>query len=376
MGGAAETGGAIVKWANVGRILGKDLRLGPRSPIFLWALVMPFLITVLVRGVFGGLFESVPRLGIVDLDHSVLVDQAQELAGIDVAVFDDPAELRHLVEANDLDAGLVLPDGFDEAVRAGRRPPLELFVAGESLASDRLVVAISTLELVRQVAGEPAPVEVQVVDLGEEGLDLTTRLLPLIVIYAVAIAGGFLPGASLVEEKEKGTISALLVTPTTMSEILAAKALLGLGLSLLTGVAVLAINVAFGAHPVALVAGVVIGAVMMAEFGLLIGIWARDTNTLFTAWKTGGIFLFFPVVFPIWPELPQWIARVGPTFYFLDPIFRVATENAGLAEVWPELAIGGAICVALVPVLAAAGRRLERSMASGARVPEEARAAA
>ena len=364
-----------MSWVNVGRILGKDLRLGPRSPILLFALVMPFLITLLVRGVFGGLFDSMPRLGIVDLDHSVLVAEARELEGIDVRFLDDPDELRRRVEAGELDAGLVLPEGFDVALRAGERPPLDLFVAGDSLASERLIVAIGTLELVRQIAGEPAPVEVEVVDLGEGGLDLTTRLLPLIVIYAVAVAGGFVPGASLVEEKEKGTIRALLVTPASMAEVLAAKGVLGVLLALLTGVGVLAVNAAFGAHPVALVVGVVVGAVMAAELGLLVGIWAKDTNTLFAAWKTGGIVLFFPVVFPIWPELPQWIARLGPSFYFLEPIFRVATENAGLVEVWPELAIGGGICVALLPVLAAAGRWLERSMASGTGVPEEAGAA-
>ncbi len=360
-----------MRWANSGRILAKDLRLGPRSPLFLFALAVPFLITVLVRGIFGGLFESPPRLGIVDFDDSALVTEASELQGIDVQLFDDPDELRRRVEAGDLDAGLILPAGFDEAVRAGERPPLDLFVAGESLASDRLIVAIGTLDLVRQIAGKPAPVEVQVVDLGEEELDLVARLLPLIVIYAVAMAGAFLPGASLVEEKEKGTIAALLVTPTSMAEVLVAKGLLGVLLALVTGFGVLAINVAFGAHRAAVALGVLLGAVMAAEVGLLVGIWAKDTNTLFTAWKLGGILFYFPVIFPIWPDLPQWIARLGPTFYFLDPIFRVATEGVGLGEIWPELAAGAAICVALVPVLAAAGRRLERSMAAGAGVPAE-----
>jgi len=354
-----------VRWATVGRILAKDVRLGPRSPLFLFALAVPFLITVLVRGIFGGLFESPPRLGIVDDGGSALVAEAVELEGIDVQLFDDPDELRRRVEAGDLDAGLILPARFDEAVRAGERPPLDLFVAGGSLASDRLIVAIGTLDLVRQVAGQPPPVEVQVVGLGEEELDLVARLLPLVVIYAVAMAGAFVPGASLMEEKEKGTIGALLVTPTSMSEILAAKGLLGVMMALVTGFGVLAINVSFGAHPLALSFGVVLGAVMAAELGLLVGIWAKDTNTLFTIWKVGGILVYFPVIFPIWPELPQWIARLGPTFYFLDPIFRVATEGVGLGEVWPELAAGAAICAALVPVLAAAGRRLERAMATG-----------
>ena len=47
--------------SNVWRVLRKDLALGPRSPIVLWALVLPIVLTLLIRGVFGGLFETEPQ---------------------------------------------------------------------------------------------------------------------------------------------------------------------------------------------------------------------------------------------------------------------------------------------------------------------------
>ncbi|MBK8463916.1 MAG: hypothetical protein IPL36_13150 [Nigerium sp.] len=43
--------------------------------------------------------------------------------GITVTVLDDEAVLRERVEANDLDAGIVLPAGFDDAVRSGAAHP-------------------------------------------------------------------------------------------------------------------------------------------------------------------------------------------------------------------------------------------------------------
>ena len=52
------------------KVLRKDLALGPRSPIVLWAFVLPVVLTLLIRGVFGGLFETEPRLGIVDQGDS------------------------------------------------------------------------------------------------------------------------------------------------------------------------------------------------------------------------------------------------------------------------------------------------------------------
>ena len=45
-------------------MLARELRIGPRSPLVLWAFVMPVMMTLLIRGVFGGLFAPEPRLGI------------------------------------------------------------------------------------------------------------------------------------------------------------------------------------------------------------------------------------------------------------------------------------------------------------------------
>ena len=67
--------------SNVWKVLRKDLALGPRSPIVLWALVLPIVLTVLIRGVFGGLFESEPRLGIIDEGNSEVTAAASRWRG-------------------------------------------------------------------------------------------------------------------------------------------------------------------------------------------------------------------------------------------------------------------------------------------------------
>jgi ABC-2 type transport system permease protein len=361
--GASATTAARRTW----QVLAKDLRLGPRSPLLLWALVLPVVMTLLFDGVFGNLLERPPRLGIVDAGGSEIATALEVTDGIEVVAIDDADTLRRLLEDHDLDAGLVLPEGFDAAVRAGERPLLQLYAAGESLASDRLVVALTTTDLVRQVAGRPPPVEVEVVALGEVPLDLALRALPLLVIFAVAVGGAMVPAMSLVEEKERRTLDAVLVTPVTITDVLVAKGLLGVILATLAGTITLALNDAFGSDPLALVAAVVIGAVMMAEFGLMLGAWARDTNTLFTAWKSGAILLIFPVIFYLFPDLPQWIARLGPTYYVVEPVFAVAIEGAGLSEVAGQLGVAIMICAALAPAVVVTGRWMERRLSATSR---------
>lgn len=345
-------------------ILQRDIKLGPRSPFVLWALVIPVVITLLIQGVFGGLFAAEPRLVIVDDGNSQISTDAAELEGIEVSFVDSREEMLEMVEANDADAGLYLPTGFDQAIRNGEQPPLELYVGGESLASNRIILGVTTLELIRQVEGSEPPVDVVVTQLGEEGVDLDLRLLPMILMMAVAVAAGFVPAASLVQEKEDRTLSALLVSPASMGDVLGAKGAFGVLLALVTGFATLLLNDAIlgraGTHLVILL----VAALMMVELGLLLGMWAKDTNTMFASWKGGGILLFLPTVFYIWPDLPQWIGMLSPTYYFIDPAYRVISEGAAFSDVAGTLGIGALIILALAPVVMLAARRLERTFAA------------
>lgn len=346
------------------RVTQKDLRLGPRSPIFLWAIGLPVLMTFLITAVFGSLFAPPPRLAVVDEDASAVTAALLAEEGIDVTVLDDEADLLAAVEVHDYDAGLVLPAGFDAALAAGEQPPMEFYVSGSSLASTRVILGVTTLAAIRDLAGQSPPVEVVVTQLGAEGfVPIEDRLVPLIVFYSVVIAAMFLPAASLVDEREKRTIDAVLVTPTRMSEVLLGKAVLGVVLALLMGLVSLALNDAFGGQPAAMVVFLLVGAVMMAEVGLILGCWARDSNTLFSAIKGGGILIALPAFFFLFPALPQWIPMLVPTYYFLGPIYEIATQGDALGDHLMEVAVAVAVCVALVPAVRRVGRKAERQSA-------------
>jgi ABC-2 type transport system permease protein len=347
------------------RVMRKELQMGPRSPVFIYALVAPFVITFLLSAVFGSLLDPEAKLGIVDLGDSQLTVVASELDGISLTRPADADALRSLVESHDLDAGLVLPADFDDRLRAGEQPELEFYVAGESLASTRIIIGITALDLIRDVAGEDPPVDVVVTILGDEDfVPIGDRLLPMMLYFAAVLAGVFLPAASLIDEREKRTLDAVLVTPTRMSEVLVAKGAIGFLLAVVLSVITLALNQAFGTRPLELILFLVVGSVMMVEFGLILGCWAKDANTMFTAIKGAGIIVFLPAIFTIWPDLPQWIPWISPTYYFLTPTYEIAVEGAALGDLWLELVIGIALCVLLLPVVARFGRRAELELAT------------
>jgi len=346
------------------KVLKKDLKIGPRSPTVLYALILPVVMTLLIRGVFGALFNPKPRLGIVDQGDSQITKEAQELEGIQVTLLEDADELKEKVEANNLDAGLILQQDFDEAVRAGERPELGFFVGGESQASNRVILSVTTIDLIREVEGSEPPVDVKITTIGEVILPLSSRLVPLIMFYVLILAGLYVPAVSIVEEKEKHTVDAVLVTPVKMSEFVMAKAAFGFILAILMGLVTLLINNALGSEPWALLAALGVAALMSSELGIVLAALAKSEQDLMALVKGIGILLFAPIIFYIWPNLPQWIAKIFPTYWMLEPIFEVGIRGGGFPEIGFELIVALAICVALLPILGLLSRQMELKLAT------------
>jgi ABC-2 type transport system permease protein len=350
--------------SRIAAILKKDFALGPRSPVFLYTLILPAALTLVFQVAFGQLFAPQPRLGVVDQGSSEVVERLAATDGILLSEYDDAAVLREQVEANNLDAGIVLPAGFDEDVREGNRPPLDFFIGGESYASNRIILSVTAIDVLRDLEGAQAPVDVELVSFGSEGLPVSTRLIPVIIFYALVMAGVFLPGSSLVEEKERGTLMAVLVTPARVSEVLFSKWVFGTVLALTLSVATLLLNRAMGARPLEVFAVLFVAAALTAMIGLFAGVVAKNSTVLFGLLKGTGWLLFAPAIFYLFPDWPQWIAKLFPLYWIIEPIWQVSVMGRPISTVWAELTIAVGITLALMPLVAWLARRMQSQMAA------------
>ncbi|MFC1945719.1 ABC transporter permease [Chloroflexota bacterium] len=335
---------------RVGILLSKEFLYGPKNFIFIFAVVAPILISVVLSLVFGTLFANQPKLGIYDEGVSQLPALAADAGAVDTTEYASAEALRAAVERGTVDTGVILPAGFDEALKQGTDTGLTTYIWGESLASSRTIAGVTLSNLVRDISGVETPVEIEVISLGgEAGIPWNDRMLPLVVLMAVFIGGLMLPATSLITEKEKHTLSAVSVTPASIMDILISKGILGVILSIIMGVLILVINQAFGAQPVLLVLVLLLGGIMAAELGLLLGILLKDFNTLFAVWKSGGILLFGPVFIYLFPQIPSWIGRIFPTYYIIQPIVDISQRGGG----WAEIALNTFILIGLNVVLMA-----------------------
>jgi ABC-2 type transport system permease protein len=348
------------------QIFARDVAMGPRTMMALWLIIFPLIITFVISLVFGDLIDPSPRLGIVDFGSSSIPAAIQAEGNIDLMLVTDPAALRRLVETNDLDAGLILESGFDAAVRSGAMPELQFFLGGESLASSRIVLVVTTIDLVRGLAGEPAPVTVVTEVLGDgANVPLQQRLVPMLVLLSVALAGIVLPAASLIQEKTTHTIDAVLITPAHVGDFFVAKGMVGFLLALGVGVITLLINGGFTAYVGGNLLAIGVGAIMSVQIGLILGAAIKDIQTMFTVWKGGAIVLFAPAVLFLFPGVPGWIARIFPTYYFLGPLYEMTVNAAPLADVALDLVIGLGVSVALAVLAGRVALRMERRLAAG-----------
>jgi ABC-2 type transport system permease protein len=328
-------------------------------------LLVPLLMTFILQITFGSLFDPKPRLGIVDAGSSTVTRALEDTEGIELTLLDEAEELKTKVEANDLDAGLVLQEGFDDAVRAGARPPLEFYVGGETLASNRIILAATTIDLIRNVRGGEPPVDIVMSAPPDEGFSIAVRLIPLLVMYALVIAAVFLPSFSLADEREKGTLDSLIVTPVKLPEVVAAKGILGFILALAMAVITLLLNNALGTQPLPLLVVLILAVVVCVEIGLIYGTAAKDATAVFALIKGTGILLFGPTIFYIFPNWPQWIAKIFPTYWIINPIFEVTLNRAGFKDIWLELVAAlGVIALLALPVWLLT-RRLQTKLAVG-----------
>jgi ABC-2 type transport system permease protein len=333
---------------RIGILLGREVVRGSKNFIFIFAIVVPIVISLIVSLVFGSLFSEKPKLGIADEGSSQIVRLANEVDSLTVREYVSVDDLRKAVETGAVDVGMVLPPGFDKLVTQGEKADLLAYIWGESLLKNRAILGTTIAFLIREVAGQESPVEIVTETLGDvQTIPWQDRLLPFVVLLAIIIGGSMVPASSLVDEKMKRTLTALTITPASLGEVFLAKGLMGAMISLLMGILILVINQAFGAQPLLLILVLALGASMAAIFGVLLGAFVKDINTLFATIKGIGIILYAPALIYLIPEIPQWIAKIFPTYYMIGPIVTI-TQDGGT---WPDIATDVFILIGLIAVM-------------------------
>ena len=336
------------------------------------------------------------RLYVVDRDHTPMSRAVVErLASsgrfVPTASSQSLARADEAMLGREVDAIVVIPDGFERDIVRLRRAPVQLVFNAEDGAAAAVtqayasrILADYSAELDAEVSPTLAPVAALaeapprrgagVIEVRQRGwynaeLDYIDFMVPGILVVLVTIIGTLLTAMNIVREKESGTLDQLNVTPVTRSTFIAAKLIPLWSLALLD--LAIGIFVAWAVFHVPMRGSLLIvffAAAVYLVAALGIGLWIStiaetQQQAMFVTFSILLIYILMSGIFtPVsgMPEWAQWIAEVSPITHFVRLMREVLLKGAGLADVAGQI---GILAVTGVVVLSLAVRQYRKRSA-------------
>ena len=216
----------------------KDLRDAIRDSRVLIALVLPFGIGIFYNLTFKDEGVSTLHATVVYAsDGQTSLPQALQRvsgSGVEITVHEMTADaVRSTMSTNDADLGLIVPAGFDAAIKSGNAPNLTVVQrATRSVEGDFVSAALDPA--LRSLAGQslPATIDVAVVNRDQasetvqDAIGIRSWAVLAAVVLMVTMVGMLAIPVVLAEESERKTLDALVLVSNYV-EVVIAKALLG-----------------------------------------------------------------------------------------------------------------------------------------------------
>jgi len=89
------------------------------------------------------------------------------------------------------------------------------------------------------------------------------------------------------------------------------------------------------------------------------GVVMKDITDLISRMKLLGFFFMIPALVILFPQIPQWLGKFFPTYYFIHPLLVITQRGATWSDVWWEAVV---MIIIDVVVLYATSRVLRRRM--------------
>ncbi len=368
-----------------------------RSNIF-FVFILPIGIILIIGAQFGGGFT--PTLGVVVADGAGALGEdlavAIEARGdVDVVRYGGSSSVVTAVERGNVQAAIVIPDGYDATLRAGgvadvgyySRPDAAVYqtiiraevsdqaslVRAARFAAAEQGVAFDAA-LATAVAANDAVAGVTVqqettgsalfpASIGQYGLGASSQLV--LFMFLTGLTGS----AALIETRRLGVASRMLSTPTTAGTVVTGEGLGRYAVVMLQGLYILfatllLFQVNWG-DPLGAAAVMVVFGAVCAGAAMLMGTLFKNDQ------QAGGVSIILGIglaalggcMIPIelFSDTMQKVAHITPHAWALDAFAVLVREDGTVADILPELAVLGGFAIVLIGI---SGFRLRRAMST------------
>lgn len=305
-----------------------------------------------------------------DLMHQFDVSDAFDIAGYPQS----EQQAQRWMRAGKVGLVLVVPTEFERDLQLGRSPQLQVLLDGTnsnaaSLAKEYTAQILRGFEAdFRQDVNVVTAVRPVVQVWYNRTQTLESFVILSMIIAAITMIGAIHPAASIMREKEVGTIDQLMVTPTRVWEIFVAKTIPTVAVGLIGFFPSLLIIRWFGVPMHGSLALFLAFTAVYLVSAISIGVMVASVTRSLQQTLLLCFFGLFPILFlsgtmtPIesMPDFMQTLTYASPARYYMEVAMGIFLKGNGFAELWRQgLAI--ACLGALLYLLA--GWRFKRNMA-------------
>lgn len=324
----------------------KDLMDAMRNYHVLLLVATPIILSLLFSNLFSESRSStmMPRVGVLAASGTPLLQRLQPKDfGIRLESFPSRDALEAKIAEGEVSFGLILPDVLSSASSASSTPKLTMIYPVEmpEYAVERLRSALEG-EL-RKMLGMPAPplpIELAFEPLGGNTAKQRSfggDMFPMLILMAMGMIGLLALPLSFAEEREKHTLDAIFLTPTTTSELIIGKCLFSFVLQLSTILAMVALNSRWDGSQLYFWLFVVLGSVMFLLVGLFIAAVA-ETQAAVNAMGS-SLFLCFQMVptLSVTSDLLRMVSNLVPSSYVLRGIRKALFLDLSKVDITSDL---------------------------------------
>ncbi len=377
----------------------KELLILLRDPvgmlvIFIMPLLFLLVITLLQDNTLKSFRETKFSAAIVNLDsdsigeklHCAMRNSRYFEIDCDHGLADGQA-LRQAVLDEKYKVGVIIPKGFDDAIRARTEgifqdagntveiPEIQIVIDPMiwtsfryiiELSIDRLVMEIeresmlsASTDILRQVAPDakielPEPVPLYSIGYASPNPDIppnsSQQNVPAWTLFAMFFIALPLAG-NLIRERSDGCFQRLLIIPGSMTYYLGGKFIVYIGvcvvqfcLMALVGLYLLPVlgagAIHLGTHPLALIVTIVSAAAAATAFGMLIGVFARtfEQASLAGAFSVVILSAIGGIIVPVYamPSFFRKIAFLSPLNWGQEAFLAIFIRDAGFQLLLPQ----------------------------------------
>ncbi|MFC2010608.1 ABC transporter permease [Chloroflexota bacterium] len=339
-----------MNWSVITPLVRKDFSLFFRNRFFGIVTVLGLVFYLLIYFVMPKAVDENLEIGLFAPEAFPAFEQV-EAEGLVIASVESDEALQEAVINGDYVAGIVLPEDMIEALISGQKPEITIYLASDVPEEIRDSVVVIIKELTYQQAGQPLNLVISEEILGPDMMGMQVpprdRMRPLLAVFLI-IFETFGLANLIMEEVERGTVRALLVTPMTVKDLFAAKGIVGIGLAFIQGVFFMTIVGGMNHHPLIILLALLLGSVMATAVGFLMAAIGKDFMTVLACGMIAMIILAIPAFGVMFPgAVTSWI-KIIPSYYLVDTVYQVSSFGAGWGDIWQNLLILAGFNIALV----------------------------